>query len=72
MLILGTRDAGAVVLVDHRGARDDDTTLVNCLDHVSCANVSFLLLSLFFIDAFFRCRTGKISGVQNKLHVLRG
>jgi hypothetical protein len=49
MLILGTRDAGAVVLVDHRGARDDDTTLVNCLDHVSCANVSFCYYHYFLL-----------------------
>jgi hypothetical protein len=41
MLILGTRGARVGDLVAYEAAQDDDTALVDCLERVSCAEVSF-------------------------------
>jgi hypothetical protein len=40
MIILGTGGAGASALVAHNVARDDDTTLIDCFELVSCVKVS--------------------------------
>jgi hypothetical protein len=62
MLILGTRDAGAGALDAHEAARDDNMALVDCLEHVSCAKVSSLVIIIVCIYVFLLGATlGKIS-----------
>jgi hypothetical protein len=64
MLVLGAGDAGAGVLVVSVGARDDDMTLLSCLEHVSYAKVfygnSYYYLFMFNF-CFSRRYTCKIS-----------
>jgi hypothetical protein len=54
MLVLGTGDAGCGVLVVGEDARDDDVTLLNCLERVSDAKVFFTAIANF---CFSRCYT---------------
>jgi hypothetical protein len=44
MLILSTGGAGGGDLVVHEVVRDDDTTLVDCLERVSCTKVSAIVI----------------------------
>jgi hypothetical protein len=53
MLVLGTGGAGAGSLVAGEAARDDYTALVDCLERVSCANVSSLVIIIVCIYVYF-------------------
>jgi hypothetical protein len=61
LLVLGTGDAGAIILVGHRGARND-TSMVNCLERISCAKVSFFVIFVIYLCLpFLGIGLGKIS-----------
>jgi hypothetical protein len=46
--VLGTGGAGASDLVLCEVARDDDTSLVDCLEHVSCVKVLALVIIIVY------------------------
>jgi hypothetical protein len=52
MLVLGTGGAGAGGLVVREAVRDDDMALVDCLEHVSCAKVSTLVIIIVCIYVY--------------------
>jgi hypothetical protein len=52
MLILFTGGVGVSALVAREAARDDDATLVDCLERVSCAKVSSLVIAIVCIYVY--------------------
>jgi hypothetical protein len=71
MLILGTGDTGAGVLVARGGARDDHMALINCLERVSCAKVSFsvvIIVSYLCLIIFFKHYTCQNLRICSKSH----
>jgi hypothetical protein len=75
ILILGTGGAGAGGLVVCEAAQDNDTTLVDCLEHVSCAKVSALAIIIVcvYVYLFFvRRYTSQDLRICSKSRMLRG
>jgi hypothetical protein len=75
MLILGTGGAGAGGLVVREAARDNSTTLVDYLEHVSCVKVSALatIIVCVYIYLFFvRRYTWQDLRIRSKYCTLRG
>jgi hypothetical protein len=69
MLILGTGGAGGGDLLVREAARDDDAALVNCLERVSCAKVSALIIIIVCIHVcllFIRLYTWQNLRVRSK------
>jgi hypothetical protein len=52
MLILGTEGVGAGGLVVREAARDNDTALLDYLEHVSCAKVSTLVIIIVCVYVY--------------------
>jgi hypothetical protein len=74
MLVLGTGGAGGGDLVVCEATRDDDTTLVDCLERVSCEKVSALIIIIVCIHVcllFIRLYTWQNLRVCSKSRALQ-
>jgi hypothetical protein len=74
MLILGTGGARGGDLVVHEVVRDDDMTLFDCLEHVSCVKVSAIVIitvCIYVYLLFIRYRNWQNLRIRSKSHVLR-
>jgi hypothetical protein len=52
MLVLGIGSAGAGDSVVHKAVQDDDTSLVDCLERVSCTKVSAIVIIIVCIYVY--------------------
>jgi hypothetical protein len=75
MLILCTGGAGGDDLVVREAARNDDATLVDCLERVSCVKVSALIIIIIICIhgclLFIRCCTLQNLRVRSKSHAFQ-
>jgi hypothetical protein len=72
MHISGGADTGDLVL--HEAAQDDSLSLVDCLERVSCAKVSALVVYYYLylrLSSFIRCYTWQNLTAHGKSLMLR-